>query len=330
MAAAVNGFLRPYLIIFFILGLIPCPYKMKSKTKKTYKIIGHRLVTALPTVFSLIINATIATIFTLYYSAKTLKFNSGNKNYIIAIIYVPTLLLTNISIIYRCMFLGNVHKKIVHNFSHNIFRCQNDENCNNQQQFDSMYKNVAQNIRLKFMAILGGQLLYIISNIYYEGEDENEGVTVLCLLMLQSVSYLTCLNVIVHVDVLTLMIIQWGPVSMMANKNMNRNINEGRQDFVVMACCTIDGGRIVFDENDLKVLKLVYFKLWKTVCLVNRYFGCCIVMLLIQFFVEATFASYWLCMLLLVARNWKISEFIRKFLFVCDVLSDTLIVFYIS
>lgn len=313
-ATAVNGFLRPYLILFFILGLIPYPYKIRSKTKNTLKIIGHRLGTTLPTAFNLIINATIATIFTLYYSAKPLKFNSGNKNYIIAIIYFPTLLLTNISSNCQRIFLGNVYKKILHNFSHNIFRCQN-ENCNNQQ-FESLYSNVAQHIRLKFMAIMCGQLFYIISNIYYEAEDENEGVTVVCVLLLQSVSYLTCLNVTVHVDVLALMIIQWGPVSM-ANNNVNRIGNEGRQDAVMMACSRIDE-KIVFDENDLKVLKFVYFKLWKTVCLINRYFGHCIVLLLIQFFVEATFASYWLAMLL--TQNWKMSEFIRKLYSVYDVL----------
>lgn len=286
----VELFLKAYLQIFFMCGIIPYPFKMETENQRQK---CKKLLQFIPVISVIILSFVVIFVWSNFYFSNEFHINIGNKNYIISTLFLFNLLITNVSTV----FFGYYYRSVYRSIYDSLVNLEIFLKINFEKQL--LFKHLSKSVKSKFFLVIFGDLLHSITNLSYDTEVKNEIYVVATMLIMLTIAYISCMNVIIHVDVIA---------------NVLRQMSEWLQEKNDLNGTTFEPKSNADSDEALvsqfKWIKYFYFDVWQYVERMNRYFGWIMMFFLLQMFLEFTFACYWIFML--IEKKWNLWEFMRK------------------
>lgn len=285
-------FLKPYLQIFFVCGIIPYPFKVKTESRhqKCRKVLQF-----LPLISVIILLFVVVFVWFNFYYINEFRINIGNKNYIISSLFLLNLLLTNVSTI----VFGFYYRSLYRSICDSLVNLENVLKISFKKELS--FEKISKLIKRKFFLVIFGDLLLSISNISYDSELKNEVYVVATMLLMLTIAYVSCINIIIHIDLITNVFTQFNEWLTTEKKDLS---------FATVFESKCNDGYEELLDGQFKWIKYFYFALWQHIEKINQHFGWIMMFFLVQMFLEFTFACYWIFML--IEKQWNLWEIARK------------------
>lgn len=279
--------LKPYLYLFFLLGLSPYPYQIESDGKYLKLYFLQKTIKQIPLLFGVFSN--LFQYVWILLSYKDVFSVYGNINLMMALAFVSAIVILNFTSFIQTICYRNTFASIISQLEKIELLIQ----LSFGQTIDLHMNILLKQFFKKFLLILLLFFIVVFNTIQFMPmANQNEINVNICLYITQLTSLMIILQIVLFMDLIRMLMIKIGDILK----------------------CDLDIVSFALKRNNsksvdmLRIVKIFYMDLYGLVELIKKYFGWSLVCLLVKYFFDITYDVYWLW---LISNKTQI-EIIRK------------------